>query len=541
MSGPPLSPFLILLPAGLVGKIRMRLLMSATPLFCRFSQLSATAVSFHAVLFHAVLFHAVLFFHGALGSRAYAENPSAVATNPSAVATVAAMEKVLISAIARGEKSVVAIAIFRAGGLADSSAALGRQGFRVNNKNSVPALDAIPDSFATGVVIDRAGLILTNQHILRGKPDKMRIFIRLAGRPVWEEVAVKAADPYSDLAVLELLHPRAQQLKLQPVVLADATKVRKGQIVITLGNPYAIARDGSVSAGWGIVSNVHRRLPPHAYKPAPQAKPTIHHLGTLIQTDAKLNLGTSGGPLLNLQGEMIGLNTSLAALSGYEQSAGYSIAVDPFFKRALKRLSQGREVEYGFLGIGPEELHERERRAGHRGIRVGRVIQGTPAHGLLGFGDVVTRIEEDEIETLSDLMLAISRQTAGARIELAVLRGGREMMLPVTLTKNRVVGDKVVTSRPAAWRGLRVEYPAAMRSLLFATQIPSGCVLVSEVVPNSPAADAGLKLGMQIRRVGRMPVSTPAEFAQAVAGKRGEVRLDIRNATGVDSEFVVLP
>ncbi|HJN66817.1 MAG TPA: PDZ domain-containing protein, partial [Pirellulales bacterium] len=74
-----------------------------------------------------------------------------------------------------------------------------------------------------------------------------------------------------------------------------------------------------------------------------------------------------------------------------------------------------------------------------------------------------------------------------------------------------------------------------------ATQIPSGCVLVSEVVPNSPAADAGLKLGMQIRRVGRMPVSTPAEFAQAVAKKRGEVRLDIRNATGVDSEFVVLP
>ena len=492
--------------------------MSATPLFHRFFQFGAVVASLLPVF----------------GSSAYAENPSAVAT-------VAAMEKVLISAIARGEKSVVAIAIFRAGGMADSSAALGRQGFRVRNKNSVPALEAIPDSFATGVVIDRAGLILTNQHVLRGKPDTMRIFIRLAGRPVWEEVEVKAADPYCDLAVLELMHPKAKELKLQPVVFADATKVHKGQIVITLGNPYAIARDGSVSAGWGIVSNVHRRLPPNSYKPAPQAKPTIHHLGTLIQTDAKLNLGTSGGPLLNLQGQMIGLNTSLAALSGYEQSAGYSIAVDPFFKRALKRLSQGQEVEYGFLGIGPEELREHERRAGQRGIRVGRVIQGTPAHGLLGFGDVVTRIEEDEIDTISDLMLAISRQTAGSRIEIAVLRQGREMILPVTLTKNRVVGDKVVTSRPAAWRGLQVEYPAAMRSLLFATQIPSGCVLVSEVVPNSPAAEAGLKLGMQIHRVDQIPVSTPAEFARAIAKKRGEVRLGIRNAIGVDSEIVVLP
>jgi S1-C subfamily serine protease len=238
---------------------------------------------------------------------------------------------------------------------------------------------------------------------------------------------------------------------------------------------------------------------------------------------------------------MIGLNTSQAALSGYEQSAGYSIAVDPFFKRALKQLSQGREVEYGFLGIGPEELRKHERRAGQRGIRVGRVIRGTPAHGVLVFGDVVTRIEGEEIGAVSDLMLAISRRTAGAQIELAVLRQGREIILPVTLTKNRVIGDKVVTNRPAAWRGLRVEYPAAMRSLLITTQIPSGCVLVSEVAPNSPVADAGLKLGMRIHRVGQIPVSTPVEFAQAVAGKRGEVRLGIRNALGVDTEFVILP
>lgn len=263
--------------------------MSATPLFHRCFQFDAGVVFFRALLFHALLFLPLL------GPATYGENPSAVAT-------AIAMEKVLIRAIAQGEKSVVAIAIFRAGGMADSKASMGRRGFRVNNKNSVPDLEAIPDSFATGVVIDRAGLILTNQHVLRGKPADMRIFIRLAGRPVWEEVSVKAADPYSDLAVLEWMHSGNQELKLQPIALADATKVRKGQIVITLGNPYAIARDGSVSAGWGIVSNVHRRLPPHVDKPAPKTKPTIHHLGTLIQTDAKLNLGTSGGPLLNLQG-----------------------------------------------------------------------------------------------------------------------------------------------------------------------------------------------------------------------------------------------
>lgn len=466
---------------------------------------------------------------------------SANADESSALATATALEKVLADAIARGEKSVVAIAIFRSGGLADGNLILGRQRFRVENKKSVPPLDAIPDSFATGVVVDRAGLILTNQHILRGKPEETRIFIRQAHRPFWDEVTVKAADPYSDLAILEFVNAEIQELKLQPIVFGDAKNLRKGQLVITLGNPYAIARDGQVSAGWGMVSNLRRRLPPQFGKPAADAKPTLHHFGTLIQTDAKLNLGTSGGPLLNLQGEMIGLNTSLAALSGYEQSAGYAIAVDTFFKRTVKLLSQGREVEYGFLGIGPEQLPERNRRQGDRGVRVGRVIRGAPAWGLLRSGDVVTHIEGDEIVTLADLMLLIGRQPAGVPIELTIRRQGQEINLSVELTKNRVVGDKVITNRPAAWRGLHVEYPAAMRSLQFATQIPSRCVVVREVEPQSPAANAGLQPGMQINRVGDLPVRTPREFAKATAQNVGEVRIGIQNAASGAPEFVVLP
>ena len=81
----------------------------------------------------------------------------------------------------------------------------------------------------------------------------------------------------------------------------------------------------------------------------------MHHYGTLIQTDAKLNLGTSGGPLLNLNGEMVGLSVALAATAGYEAAGGYAIPVDATFRRAVETLKQGREVEYGFLGIQPVE------------------------------------------------------------------------------------------------------------------------------------------------------------------------------------------
>src|SRR5262249_42495116 len=139
---------------------------------------------------------------------------------------------------------------------------------------------------------------------------------------------------------------------------AKSVPVRKGQIVIALGNPYAIARDGSASATWGIVSNISRQAMAEGEPTDSEARrnETIHHLGTLIQLDARLDLGTSGGALLNLQGELIGMTTSLAAIVGYEKSAGFAIPFDDSMKRIIESLRQGKEVEYGFLGVTPGEI-----------------------------------------------------------------------------------------------------------------------------------------------------------------------------------------
>jgi len=443
-----------------------------------------------------------------------------------------ALEQVLTQVIAEAEASVVPIAIFRTGGTADTKRVVGGPGFRVANPASIPPLNAVPDTYGTGVVVSNEGLILTNQHVVRGAADHMRIFLRLPGRPLWDEVRIKAADPYSDLAILEGLAPEFKKRKWRPIVFGDGTKLRKGQIVITLGNPFALARDGEVSAGWGIISNLRRKLPPASRLSNSPSRPTMHHLGTLIQTDAKLNLGTSGGPLLNLQGEMIGLNTALSAIEGHERSAGYAVAVDAAFRRALGLLMEGREVEYGFMGIRPGELKEQERAAGQRGVRVQSVVNGGPAVGQVRRMDVITHIDGTTVDSLEALLLRIGQSPAHQKMALSVLRHGRPLQIPVKLTKNRVWGDSIATVGPIAWRGLQVEHAAAMRPFLDVWSIPTGCVIVREVLAGSYAEQAGIRQSMQIYRLDDIPTDSVEAFHRAVARLAGTVQVEVRNPQG---------
>ena len=247
----------------------------------------------------------------------------------------------------------------------------------------------VPNEYGTGVVIDRRGLILTASHVLGDENDNY--YITTSDRRVYH-AWIKAADPRSDLAVLSIDGADAASANMAPIRLGDAATLRKGQIVVTLGNPYAIARDGQASAGWGIVSNLGRKAPPAPDDTEPGGKTTLYHFGGLIQTDARLHLGTSGGPLLNLRGEMIGLCVSPAAMTGYESPAGYAIPVDATFRRVLDILQQGREAEYGFLGVLPVNLKAAEIAAGLQGIRA-RVVPGTPA-GRSGLrdDDIITSV-----------------------------------------------------------------------------------------------------------------------------------------------------
>lgn len=439
----------------------------------------------------------------------------------SGIQAAAAIEDALVAAIARAEKSVVAIARVRVDqpgeifSLEIRPDPFGRQ-VRPSLGADPTDPDFIPNEYGSGVVVG-SGLILTAYHVL-GDPDANEYYVKTRDRKAYK-ARVKAADPRSDLAVLAV-----DADDLVKIAFGDADELKKGRIVVALGNPYAIARDGQVSASWGIVSNLARKAPPVPSDFERTSRPTLHHFGTLIQTDAKLNLGTSGGPLLNLKGEMVGLCVALAATAGYEGAAGYAIPVDETFRRVLRSLTLGREVEYGFLGIRPSNLAADEVLRGQQGIRVSEVEPGTPAYRFgLEESDIVTAVNGRPIYEADSLVLEVGKLPVDSVARMTVLRNGRQRTVPVTLAKYPVDGKRIFTVAPPDWRGLRVDYVTSVSPI---GRFEDG-VLVVDVEQDSPAWESGLRPGMIIREVGDTPVLAPRDFRAEVAGRRGPVELNL--------------
>lgn len=468
-----------------------------------------------------------------------------------ALAVQGAMEK----AIAKAEGAVVSIARVSIGPNAGDEPADPfqdrRPGGGRDRRSAIPTdPDFVPSRFGSGVVIDKRGLILTNYHVidedfLRGDGVVKRqvrdlVYVWVSPKRVFL-AKVKAADPRSDLAVLEV--PATDLTAIEFASEEKMKKLKKGQIVISLGNPWAVARDGSASASWGIVSNLHRKAAPQLDRDGREAR-LLHQFGSLIQTDCRLHQGASGGALINLEGELVGLTNSVASLPGYDQGAGFAIPIDDTFRRVVETLKQGKEVEYGFLGVQPENLTERERLQGFRGVRVVDV-RGVPASSAgLRRDDVVVDINGHRVTDQDDLMFQIGREPTGAMVKIKVLRDGREEQLrTVRLGKYPVAGAKIVTELPPAWRGLRVDYPppangpfGANAQELFA--IGEGAVAAVEVQPDTPAHAAGLRTGMLITHVSGKRIRSPSDFGAAVAGSKETIDLRV---VGHEDELQVRP
>ncbi len=462
---------------------------------------------------------------------------------------VVAIQQAMVDAIARAEKSVVAIARVRRERPGERVQLEPRPDpFGGRRLMAVPPPrptdpEFIPDDLAAGVLLDRAGLVLTACHVLGEDSD---YYVTAYHRPAYRAKVI-AADPRSDLAVLapeDGALPRAGATDFVPIALGDADGLRKGQLVISLGNPYAIRRDGQPSAGWGIVANLARKAPPTPGEEDPVGKSTIHHFGTLIQTDARLNFDTSGAPVINLKGEMVGLATAIPAVVGFQEAAVYAIPVDATFRRALEALKQGREVEYGFLGIQLGSLTSNDIAQGLPGTRVERVIPGLPAarHGLKS-GDLILAVNGLPVRDSDELVRQISKFPLEAAVKLAVRRGERKLDLEVPLTKYRVRGKRIVTAADPAWRGMRVDYATAVQDVYAfssAAGVPLGEALaVTDVERGTPAWDAGLRPGMLVSHVERSAVRTPKEFRAAVAKKTGPVALRVAGESGEPVERTV--
>jgi serine protease Do len=377
--------------------------------------------------------------------------------------------------------------------------------------------NTIPAAFGSGVVVEADGLILTNYHVVQ---DAAKIYVRLPGGK-GSYADIHAADPRSDLAVLRLIQPVGA---LKAITFGDADKLERGQFILTLTNPFAVGfRDGQPSASYGILSNIRRRGWLNV-KEEDFTKP-FHFYGTLLQTDARTNLGCSGGALLNLQGEMVGLMTSMAGIQGGETPGGFAVPITPGIRRVIDGLKRGDEIDYGFLGINFDEKHA----AGQTHIQLTTIGPGSPADGKLKEGDVLLSVNGQPLTQREDIFLTIGMHLAGSNVRMLVRRAGKERAFDVTLAKLYVPGKRIASTavtRPY-FRGLRVDHTSLLIQQEPRRQfIPSG-VLVSEVQTNSPAERAKLKVGDVITHVNAQRVTTPAAFYQAINEARLPVEMTL--------------
>ncbi len=389
--------------------------------------------------------------------------------------------------------------------------------------------------YASGVVVGDGTRILTTHHAVVGAA---RLIVRAPGIAPFE-AEILAADPRSDLAVIAPALPQLDaegRPALKPLAIGDATKLRQGSFLIALGNPFNLARDGEASASWGILANRARSL---IADPTLNVQLRLQNFSTLLQLDSKLNLGMSGGAVVDLDGNLVAITTASANALGYDPRAGYAIPFDAIGRRAVESLIDGREVEYGFIGV---KLHNLTPDGGNV---VNDVTPGTPA----AEGDVVTddrilSVNGLPVRDFDTLTIAVNSCPVGRAVSLVLLRGNQQIEKTVILSKFPVEGEIIATNRPSPWRGLRIDFSSIVSTNTETTlsAMARGSVGIIEVEPGTPAESVGLEPGQIIVGVQGKKPRSPQEFRDLVADLGEEpVDLLIARPNGREPTIITVP
>ena len=351
-----------------------------------------------------------------------------------------------------------------------------------------------PANAGAGAIYDaEKGLVVTNSHVVRNV-EKIKVTLK-GGREIIGEVL--GADEDTDLAVVHI----ESDLPLTEVKFGDSSKIRIGQLVVAVGNPYGL----NDTTTFGIISGLKRE------------NINLSRYEDFIQTDASINPGNSGGPLLNIKGEVIGINT---AIINYAQSIGFSIPSN-MVKHIVKQLVEHGEVHRGWLGVGIDPVSEEvaKRTNGQEGVGViiNSVFEGDPAHQAgLKIGDIILKIGGAEINSPNSMIRVIGAITPGQTINLDILRKGKHKIMPVKLESRKKRTTQLATLPPTM---IPSGLGFTVMDMEKGSQQPGG-VLVSEVTPESSAASMGLQSGDLIMAANGESVKSRHEFDRIVGGVR---------------------
>ena len=379
----------------------------------------------------------------------------------------------------------------------------GLRQFFGNTFPHMPSGPRIEHGVGSGVIISPDGYIVTNNHVV---DSATQIRVTLNDRRVLNAKVV-GTDRLTDLAVIKV-----DSGDLPTVAWGDSTRLKPGQTVLAFGSPFGYFQ---FSVTRGIVSAVNR---PNPYSDDAR-KP-----GGFIQTDAAINQGNSGGPLVNSHGELVGINTFIITSNGSFAGAGFAIP-SQIVKATTEQLIKHGKVEHGYLGINindvtPDNAHFFNVKDASGAI-VAQVSSDSPASkGGLKQGDVVTEVNGQKIANGSALQMTVSQMTPGTPIKLGIVRDGKPMTLDLTVGeyhgKTEVAGNEGDHASNKGKIGLAVAELNGQARQQFNVPDNVHGVVVQQVRPGSPADDAGLQPGDVVMEVNRKPAQSASEFADTV-------------------------
>jgi Do/DeqQ family serine protease len=362
-------------------------------------------------------------------------------------------------------------------------------------------------SAGSGVIVDADdGIVMTNYHVIR-EADEVRVSL-IDGRNL--EARVKGTDPQLDIAILEV-----EADDLTEVSFADSSQLEVGDFVVAIGNPFGLGQTVTT----GVVSALGR------------SGLGIEGYEDFIQTDASINPGNSGGALVNLAGELVGINTAIISPAGGNVGIGFAIPVNMAHASMLQILEYG-EVRRGQIGVGIQEITPDLRDAfelkkGQFGVLITNVFEDTPADEAgLRSGDIILEVDGQPTSSTAQLRSRIGVKQVGEKVRLTILREGDVLERTVEIGSVKPQMAQA-TELPALLSGLRIE------------NNPDGeGVLVVAVAPSSAAAYSGLRPGDVIVSANRQRVRDVESFRQAVAGNTASILLRVERNGG--SLFIVI-
>jgi serine protease Do len=290
-------------------------------------------------------------------------------------------------------------------------------------------------ALGSGFIIDAKGIVVTNNHVIDGAED---IVVQVNGEKKFNAKVI-GADPLSDIAVLQL----DTKEKFIPVKFGDSDKARIGDWVIAIGNPFGLG--GTVTSG--IISARNRSIGLSRYE-------------DYIQTDASINSGNSGGPLFNMDGDVIGINTAILGRSG-NVGIGFSIPSNSA-KIVIDQLIEFGETKRGWLGVRiqdvTKEIAEVENLNEPRGALVASVAPNSPSEKAgVKAGDIILEFNGETIKEMKELPIIVARTEVGKKVKVKIWRNKKEIVKTITLGRLETSEDFKVTERDTTPKDQRIE------------------------------------------------------------------------------------